>query len=503
VGPTGPTGDSGLSVTGPTGPTGATGANSTVTGPTGPTGASVTGPTGPQGVAGPQGAQGIQGPTGATGATGAGVAAGGSAGQVLTKVNSTDYNTAWQAIPESATVASSTTPPANTTAIWFNTENGNAYIYYDSFWTSISGSSGMPVTSDTAPINPVSGMQWFNSLTGKTYLYFSGAWIEVDSNGTAAQPSGNNVINGAFDIWQRGLSGSPTGETSVYVADRWECYRDGYTPGLNISRVTSGVPGIQFASRFQRASGNTSTAGFSVGQSFPTVESFLLIGKTVTLSFYARVGANFSSTNFSVSIATGAGTDQPFRVGYTSRGNALSMSSALNTNWQRFSYTATISSSVNQIGILFNWTPSGTAGANDWVEITGVQLEDGAVATPFKRNAPSIQAELAACQRYYFRGGNAATGIFNGATTARFSLPYPVEMRSQPTISAIAAPIIINPQVAETQTGSQTTSFVVDAAGGTRTTRAASKIQFGGFSSGADGRVCAILNDCLQFSAEL
>jgi hypothetical protein len=142
-----------------------------------------------------------------------------------------------------------------------------------------------------------------------------------------------------------------------------------------------------------------------------------------------------------------------------------------------------------------------SAATNNYWQITGVQLEAGAVATPYPFQ--NIQAELAACQRYYFRGGNAATGIFNAVTTARFSLPYPVEMRAQPTISAIAEPIIINPQVAETQTGSSVTGFVVDANGGTRTTKAASKIQFGGFASGTDGRVCAILNDCLEFSAEL
>jgi hypothetical protein len=70
AGPTGPTGPTGL--TGPTGPTGATGADSTVTGPTGPTGA-----------------------TGATGPTGAGVPVGGTAGQVLAKVDSDDYDTQW------------------------------------------------------------------------------------------------------------------------------------------------------------------------------------------------------------------------------------------------------------------------------------------------------------------------------------------------------------------------------------------------------------------------
>ena len=51
-----------------------------------------TGPTGPQGAAGSAGANGA---VGATGATGPGVVAGGAAGQVLSKIDATDYNTQW------------------------------------------------------------------------------------------------------------------------------------------------------------------------------------------------------------------------------------------------------------------------------------------------------------------------------------------------------------------------------------------------------------------------
>lgn len=53
---------------------------------------------GPQGPAGPQGVKGDVGATGAPGvdgANGAGLSSGGSSGQVLTKVDSTDYNTQW------------------------------------------------------------------------------------------------------------------------------------------------------------------------------------------------------------------------------------------------------------------------------------------------------------------------------------------------------------------------------------------------------------------------
>ena len=111
-GPTGPTGATGsqgpIGLTGPTGSTGATGAqgatgptgNTGATGPTGATGATgATGPTGPKGDTGATGPKGDTGDTGPTGATGAGVVAGGTVGQALTKINSTDYNTQWTTIP--------------------------------------------------------------------------------------------------------------------------------------------------------------------------------------------------------------------------------------------------------------------------------------------------------------------------------------------------------------------------------------------------------------------
>lgn len=68
------------------------------------------------------------------------VPAGGTDGQVLKKTSSTDYATAWE-----NTILHSATAPADTSAIWYNTEDGNAYVYYDGFWVSISGlPSGVP-----------------------------------------------------------------------------------------------------------------------------------------------------------------------------------------------------------------------------------------------------------------------------------------------------------------------------------------------------------------------
>jgi hypothetical protein len=87
-GPVGPQGPPG-----PIGPAGTTGPQGSQ-GIQGPTGSQ--GPVGPAGTTGPAGPTGPQGPTGSQGPTGAGVPVGGTSGQVLAKIDATNFNTNWQ-----------------------------------------------------------------------------------------------------------------------------------------------------------------------------------------------------------------------------------------------------------------------------------------------------------------------------------------------------------------------------------------------------------------------
>ena len=262
----------------------------------------------------------------------------------------------------------------------------------------------------------------------------------------------NPVLNSAFQVWQRGTSVSIAAATSLaYSADRWVT-TTGANQAITISRQatsdTTNLPNIQYALRFQRNSGQTGTTVMNFGQPFETINSIPFAGKTVTLSFYARAGANYSaaSSALGASVTTGTGTDQNWLTSYTGATYPVGGTPTLTTTWQRFSYTGTIAATATELTPYFYFTPVGTAGTNDYYEVTGVQLEVGSVATPFHTFSTTLQGELQACQRYYFRDvvvqtntAGFAVGYMDSATNFRFVLPMPVTMRGAPSLAFSAA----------------------------------------------------------------
>jgi len=73
---------------------------------------------------------------------------------------------------------------------------------------------------------------------------------------------------------------------------------------------------------------------------------------------------------------------------------------------------------------------------NNTFDIWGLQVEDGSVATAFQTATGTIQGELAACQRYYYRQtGDMMFGLgMNASTTVgRVHVTNPVSMRVRPT----------------------------------------------------------------------
>jgi hypothetical protein len=255
-----------------------------------------------------------------------------------------------------------------------------------------------------------------------------------------AQTSGakNRVLNGSMNVWQRGTSISNFGFFSLYTADRWKfgANNSGRTISRQLTADTTNLPNIQYCARVQRDSGQTDTTLTTLCQSFESINSIPLAGKTVTLSFYARRGANYSSASnaLTVKLETGTGTDQDALAGYTGGATTINTSVTLTTTWQRFTATATIPITTKELAPYFQYNPVGTAGAADYFEITGVQLEEANSVSNYAPNGATYQAELAACQRYYWRstgfdGARYSTGLYESATNFIAYLKPPVTMR--------------------------------------------------------------------------
>ena len=261
------------------------------------------------------------------------------------------------------------------------------------------------------------------------------------AGGSSNMAGKNGVLNSNYSIGQRGTSIALT--ASPYTAERWQGYRAvaGSTASRQTTSDTTNLPFIQYCARVQRDSGNTSTTKIYLSQSFESINSTQYAGKTVTLSFYARAGSNYSSASSGLDVAlkTGTGTDQNITTaGYTGSASIIATTQAITTTWTRYTFSGTAAATATEIGVEFSFTPVGTAGVNDYFEVTGVQLEIASSASAYSPNASTFQADLDCCQRYYWRTtatGTIAVGIgtTEDANRGIIFINNPVAMRIAPT----------------------------------------------------------------------
>ena len=236
----------------------------------------------------------------------------------------------------------------------------------------------------------------------------------------------NLLINGNFQINERGGTNSTINE---YSLDRWRSY--GGPMGFTISQqdVLSTLSTSKYALRLQRTSGNTQTNNIGVVQGIESKNCEGLAGTELTLSFKARVGANFSqaSDQLQSTVFYGQGTDEN-PVSMTSQTSTV-QNNDVTTSFATFTQTVTVPASTTQISVAFSYTPADTAGGDDYFEISEVQLERGDVATPFEHRSDELQR----CKRYYQNVGSTHYGATEGTTQFRIQIPLYPHMRVAPT----------------------------------------------------------------------
>ena len=252
----------------------------------------------------------------------------------------------------------------------------------------------------------------------------------------------NRIINGDFDIWQRGTSF--TG--NEYGADRWFNGRIGTTHTVTRQAFTVGQTAVPNEPTYFSRTVVTSVAGAGnssiLTQKIEDVRTFA--GQQVTISFWTKVDA---TKNISVELAQSFGTGGSPSADVTGIGVTKV---SIGTSWQKVTVTATLpsisgktlgtdnNSSLNAIiwfdaGSTYNARTDSLGQQSGTFEIAQVQVERGPVATPFERRPQ--QVELALCQRYYSTLDTYGTQPVTpaaGISTVRAYFKLPVTMRATP-----------------------------------------------------------------------
>jgi hypothetical protein len=203
----------------------------------------------------------------------------------------------------------------------------------------------------------------------------------------------NALYNGDMRISQRGTSF--TNPSSQYTLDRWYISIYGSTGNGTVSQIQSGL--ANFSNAFQLATTSTTAGNWYISQSLETRDVVRFQGQAVTVSFWYRIPTNFTqvwtpylfwTTSIDTAI-TNSSSPAPNTAGSGTMPNT--------TAWTYTSFQASVPVSAEALSVMFVTFLNVVNGAT--IQITGVQLEKGSVATPYE--ILPYATELALCQRYY------------------------------------------------------------------------------------------------------
>lgn len=290
------------------------------------------------------------------------------------------------------------------------------------------------LTSASGAVVPSRGGFPTGGTTGQVLLKRSATdrdviWSEIEPH--------NYVINGGFDIWQRATSSTAGGYGS---ADRWYSAQGGT---VTKSQQTTGVPvGSRYCMRVAYGAAS-SYANQLTG--FEDSNVAMLKGKKVTVSALLRRNSTFAANlilvldkgNTANVVSTGTWTE----IASVSVPNASLPTGTGSSNWYKATLTTTIPNDSTVAGLRVRIAESVAGPSGAYWEVAQVQLEEGEVATNFRRAGLTIQGELAECQRYFQYGrmvGRDYGVVQTIDSGAQSNYSYQVQLRVAPTLTNVS-----------------------------------------------------------------
>lgn len=249
----------------------------------------------------------------------------------------------------------------------------------------------------------------------------------------------NRLINGNFDVWQRGTSVSVADASGPYLADRWMCWNYfGVTATVSKVAAPSGFVGQQALNIV--ATGVAATKGFWLMQRMEARALADLDGKNIVLSFDINATTSAGTLSGEVRLVANTAVDNG-----TWSTILFSTAPTVPAGTGRVSVAIPAANTVgikNGAVVYIGFAQTGATG-NVNVSLGAVQFEAdrqiaGAWNNPTKFEFRPLSVETMMCMRFYYRRWSTGTsydviGMLAANTSAAvfgklFDLP--VEMRS-------------------------------------------------------------------------
>lgn len=258
----------------------------------------------------------------------------------------------------------------------------------------------------------------------------------------------NYISNGNFSSRQQANTITHTGTgNQLSCADRFFVGRaDGLQNDIISTRQFANNTSVL---KIQRVSGTSSVSKIAVAQGYDseTVQEGFA-GRTKVFSFSAFHGVNYSGTNGVTCRVYGSTTANDLTgraaTGFTTNGLNQSFTvpsiQAGIANIQRYNFLVAIPSNIQSLMISFEYTPVGTAGADDSFFIANLKSEISTVATPFIYVPSHIVLDDVLPYYERIKGGTSGANIRTGnafsdsTTVARATLFYRKTKRRTPTL---------------------------------------------------------------------
>ena len=283
----------------------------------------------------------------------------------------------------------------------------------------------------------------------------------------------NMIINGDCRVAQRGTSLASITSGTNFQVDRWKFQPSGHGTWTLSQNSSTALSGFETSTKMLCTSNGGTPSGADFVIMFYNIEGHdtqkLKFGQSdaerFTVSWYVRsnktgTGVLEAQTTESTASAT-VETSKTYTISQANTWEFKSVTFPANTDHAQATANKTTSTGLSLRWVLDSGTnlTSGTAQttwanqttANRWVgqnlgigradddymEMTGLQIDIGDVAQPFKYE--SFEQNLARCQRYYYKPNttNNIMGMLmapdGNANDFVGQIAFPVEMRATPT----------------------------------------------------------------------